>query len=197
MLNISVNYLDICWLKIYKICLLVYLVSLLLFSVNAINWDFVKVWSSRSCTWWKGDGCSSCVVMLVMCLLCQIVLGALVSLPWRASPDVQSSWRGTDVVMMAEAPSPDIELKNNNCKLKLVLRLLTINTGSALPTRARFPLVVCSLLLLLFVAGLRLTFLTSTYRDFIFTLLVLSIIVDIRTARPTRVVVGLALNTVM
>ena len=49
----------------------------------------------------------------------------------------------------------------------------------------------------LFVAGLRLTFLTSTYRDFIFTLLVFSIIVDICTARPTRVVVGLALNTVM
>ena len=43
-----------------------------------------------------------------------------------------------------------------------------------------------------FVAGLRLTFLTSTYRDFIFTLLVFSI-VDICTARPTRVVVGLAL----
>ena len=41
-----------------------------------------------------------------------------------------------------------------------------------------------------------LTFLTSTYRDFIFTLLVFSI-VDICTARPTRVVVGLALNTVM
>ena len=49
----------------------------------------------------------------------------------------------------------------------------------------------------LFVAGLRLTFLTSTYRDFVFTLLVFSIIVDICTARPTRVVVGLALNTVM
>ena len=31
----------------------------------------------------------------------------------------------------------------------------------------------------------------------IFTLLVFSIIVDICTARPTRVVVGLALNTVM
>ena len=56
----------------------------------------------------------------------------------------------------------------------------------------------CGLLIVsqLFVAGLRLTFLTSTYRDFIFTLLVFSI-VDIRTARPTRVVVGLALNTVM
>jgi len=40
------------------------------------------------------------------------------------------------------------------------------------------------------------SFLTSTYRDFIFTLLVFSI-VDICTARPTRVVVGLALNTVM
>jgi len=38
--------------------------------------------------------------------------------------------------------------------------------------------------------------LSSTYRDFIFTLLVFSI-VDICTARPTRVVVGLALNTVM
>ena len=49
--------------------------------------------------------------------------------------------------MMAEAPSPDIELKNNNCKL--VLRLLTINIGSALPTHARFPLVVWLLLLLL------------------------------------------------
>jgi len=49
----------------------------------------------------------------------------------------------------------------------------------------------------LFVAGLRLTFLTSTYPDFVFTLLVFSIIVDICTARPTRVVVGLALNTVM
>ena len=56
----------------------------------------------------------------------------------------------------------------------------------------------CGLLIVsqLFVAGLRLTFLTSTYRDFIFTLLVFSI-VDICTARPTRVVVGLALNTVM
>jgi len=43
---------------------------------------------------------------------------------------------------------------------------------------------------------LLLTFLTSIYRDFIFTLLVLSI-VDICTARPTRVVVGLALNTVI
>jgi len=47
----------------------------------------------------------------------------------------------------------------------------------------------------LFVAGLRLTFLTSTYRDFIFTLLVFCI-VDICTARPTRVVVGLALQCV-
>ena len=57
----------------------------------------------------------------------------------------------------------------------------------------------CGLLIVsqLFVAGLRLTFLTCTYRDFIFTLLVFSIIVDICTARPTRVVVGLALNTVM
>ena len=58
----------------------------------------------------------------------------------------------------------------------------------------------CGLLIVsqLFVAGLRLTFLTSTYCDFIFTLLVFSIIVDICTARPTRVVVGLmALNTVM
>ena len=56
----------------------------------------------------------------------------------------------------------------------------------------------CGLLIVsqLFVAGLRLTFLTSTYRDFIFTLLVF-IIVDICTARPTWVVVGLALNTVM
>ena len=56
----------------------------------------------------------------------------------------------------------------------------------------------CRLLIMsqLFVAGLRLTFLTSTYRDFIFTLLVFSI-VDICTARKTRVVVGLALNTVM
>jgi len=56
----------------------------------------------------------------------------------------------------------------------------------------------CGLLIVsqLFVAGLRLTFLTSTYRDFIFTLLVF-IIVDICTARPTRVVVGLAFNTVM
>ena len=56
----------------------------------------------------------------------------------------------------------------------------------------------CGLLIVsqLFVAGLRLTFLTSTYRDFIFTLLVFSI-VDICTTRPTRVVVGLALNTVM
>jgi len=57
----------------------------------------------------------------------------------------------------------------------------------------------CGLLIVsqLFVAGLRLTFLTSTYRDFIVTLLVFSIIVDICTARPTLVVVGLALNTVM
>ena len=57
----------------------------------------------------------------------------------------------------------------------------------------------CGLLIVsqLFIAGLRLTFLTSTYRDFIFTLPVFSIIVDICTARPTRVVVGLALNTVM
>ena len=56
----------------------------------------------------------------------------------------------------------------------------------------------CGLLVVsqLFVAGLRLI-LTSTYHDFIFTLLVFSIIVDICTARPTRVVVGLALNTVM
>jgi len=41
--------------------------------------------------------------------------------------------------------------------------------------------------------AMRLTFLTSTYRDFIFTLLVFSI-VDICTARPTGVVVGLALK---
>ena len=42
----------------------------------------------------------------------------------------------------------------------------------------------CGLLIVsqIFVAGLRLTFLTSTYRDFIFTLLVFSIIVDICTA---------------
>ena len=38
----------------------------------------------------------------------------------------------------------------------------------------------------LFVAGLRLTFLTSTYRDFIFTLLVFSIIVDIKFVLPGR-----------
>ena len=48
-----------------------------------------------------------------------------------------------------------------------------------------------------FVAGFRLTFLTFTYRDFTFIVLVVSIIVDTCIAGPVRVVVGPALNTVM
>ena len=42
-----------------------------------------------------------------------------------------------------------------------------------------------------------LTFLTFTYRDFTFIVLVVSIIVDTCIAGPVRVVVGPALNTVM
>ena len=45
----------------------------------------------------------------------------------------------------------------------------------------------------LFVAGWRLTFLTFTYHDFTFTVLVFSIIVDTCIAGPVRSVVGLAL----
>ena len=41
------------------------------------------------------------------------------------------------------------------------------------------------------------TFLTFTYRDFTFIVLVVSIIVDTCIAGPVRVVVGPALNTVM
>jgi len=43
----------------------------------------------------------------------------------------------------------------------------------------------------------RLTFLTFTYRDFTFIILVVSIFVDTCIAGPVRVVVGPALNTVM